>query len=396
MAIMTYLISYLKSNLLVHLALGYVFVTSGLIVNFLMLCSCVVWPFSRHLYRKINVYLAYSHWSQVTFLAQWWSGSDFVLYINPEDLKYLGREHALALLNHKYDIDWVITWLMSERFACLGSTKVFSKRSLQFVPLIGWAWYFTETIFLKRKWEHDKESIRRDLQRSCDFPKGYYVTLLLFPEGTRFTEKKQQASLEVCRARGYPELRHVLLPRPKGFALTVHGLKGHFQSIFNCTVGFDTKGLAPTLMNILNGKPLVGHFHLERIPLEDVPSDSEEESAKYLRDLFKKKDDLFEGFLQAGKFPGPEHHIPRRVNDLAMFLVWAVLLWVPLFYYIASLFVSGTITQQIIVITTLAVGTYIVKLMIGVTEIDQNSDYGNNTTTTTTTAAVSDSVKKSQ
>ncbi|KAK3774603.1 hypothetical protein RRG08_035032 [Elysia crispata] len=388
MAMLSYVVSYLKSNLLVHLALGYVFVTSGLIVNFLMLCSCVIWPFSRHLYRKVNTYLAYSHWSQVAFLAQWWSGTEIVLYMKPEDLKYLGKEHALALLNHKYDIDWVMTWIMSERFACLGSTKVFSKKSLLYVPLIGWAWYFTETIFLKRQWEHDKNSIRRDLQRSCDYPKGYYVTLLLFPEGTRFTEKKHQASLEVCRAKGYPELKHVLLPRPKGFAVTVHGLKGHFQSIFNCTVGFENNGLAPTLMNIVNGKPLVGHFHMERIPLEDVPSETEEESAVYLRELFKKKDDLFDDFLRTGKFSGPSHHIPRRVNDLLMFLFWAVLLWVPLFYYIISLFVAGSLTQQLIVVAVVAVASYIVKLMIGVTEIDRNSEYG--------TGISTNGVKKSQ
>ncbi|GFR67471.1 1-acyl-sn-glycerol-3-phosphate acyltransferase 3 [Elysia marginata] len=388
MAVTTYLISYLKSNLLVQLALGYVFVVSGLIVNLLMLCSCVIWPFSRHLYRKIIVYLAYSHWSQVPFLAQWWSGSNVILYMKPEDLKYLGKEHTLAILNHKYDIDWVMTWLLCEEFGCLGSSKVVGKKSLRYVPLIGWAWYFTETIFLNRKWEHDKYSISRDLQKTYDFPKGYYVTLLLFPEGTRFTEKKHQASLEVSRAKGYPELKHLLLPRPKGFALITHGLKGHFQSVLNCTVGFETNGIAPTFMNIFNGKPIVGHFHIERIPLEDVPSETEEESAAYLRDLFKKKDDLFEDFLQTGKFAGPSYHFPRRVNNLLMFLFWAVLLWVPLAYYIISLFVAGTITQQLIVVAAVAAGAYIVKLMIGVTEIEKGSGYG--------TEVLKNGLKKSQ
>ncbi|GFN81173.1 1-acyl-sn-glycerol-3-phosphate acyltransferase 3, partial [Plakobranchus ocellatus] len=172
----------------------------------------------------------------VTFLAQWWSGIDVTLYMKNEDVQYLGKEHSLALLNHKYDIDWVTTWIMAERFSLLGGAKVFSKKILLFVPLIGWAWYFTETIFLRRKWEHDKKSIRQDIQKSCDYPKGYHVTLLLFPEGTRYTEKKHKASLAVCRAKGYPELKHVLLPRPKGFLVSVQGLKGHCECCHTAAV----------------------------------------------------------------------------------------------------------------------------------------------------------------
>ncbi len=51
-----------KSMFITICFLSYVFLISGLIVNFLQLCSCVIWPFSKELYRKINSYLALGIW----------------------------------------------------------------------------------------------------------------------------------------------------------------------------------------------------------------------------------------------------------------------------------------------------------------------------------------------
>jgi len=53
-----------KSSFINIFFLGYIFITSGLIINFLQLCSCVIWPFNRELYRKINCYLALGIWSR--------------------------------------------------------------------------------------------------------------------------------------------------------------------------------------------------------------------------------------------------------------------------------------------------------------------------------------------
>lgn len=57
------------------------------------------------------------------------------------------------------------------------NTKIYGKQILKYVPLIGWAWYFTESIFLKREWEHDEKIIQKDLQQATDYPEGYYVTV---------------------------------------------------------------------------------------------------------------------------------------------------------------------------------------------------------------------------
>lgn len=58
------LLAYLKTQFVVHLLIGFVFVVSGLVINFTQLCTLALWPFSKHLYRRINCRLAYSLWSR--------------------------------------------------------------------------------------------------------------------------------------------------------------------------------------------------------------------------------------------------------------------------------------------------------------------------------------------
>ncbi|KAK7487744.1 hypothetical protein BaRGS_00021011 [Batillaria attramentaria] len=373
------LLRLLKGWVLPQLLLGYIFIVSGLIVCFLMLLSCVIWPFDRQLYRKINVHLAYSHWSQFTFLAQWWSGTEVYLYIDPKDVGKVGKEHVLVMMNHKYDIDWLMAWILAERFGMLGGTKIYGKESLRYVPLIGWAWYFTESLFLKRQWEHDRRLISKYIERVVDYPENYWITVLLFPEGTRFTEEKLKASQEVCRAKGYPLTKHTLLPRTKGFILSMHGMRGKVPALYNCTVAFPRTGPPPTLWSIIMGVPLVAHFHCLRVPLEEVPVETDEACGAWLRNQFKMKDDLYDSFLKNGRFDGTPRTIPQRATDLLMWSFWAVVTCVPLFYYVSSLFLAGTLKQQLIFLACILLVSVVMRLMIRVTETQSGSAYGTNT-----------------
>ena len=54
----------IKSMFITLCFFSYVFLISGLLVNFVQLCSCAIWPFSKQLYRKINCYLALAIWSR--------------------------------------------------------------------------------------------------------------------------------------------------------------------------------------------------------------------------------------------------------------------------------------------------------------------------------------------
>jgi lysophosphatidic acid acyltransferase/lysophosphatidylinositol acyltransferase len=108
-----------KQSFPVQFTFLYIFLASGLTVNFLQLLSCVVWPFSKSLYRIINRNLAYLMWSNITFSAQHWAQCECDLYLNPADLKYVNKEHAICIMNHKYDIDWLMGWIVCQRTGLL-------------------------------------------------------------------------------------------------------------------------------------------------------------------------------------------------------------------------------------------------------------------------------------
>ncbi len=57
-------------------------------------------------------------------------------------------------------------------------SKIVGKQSLKLVPIVGWCWIFTESIFLRRVWESDRETLVKDLQKVlANYPKNYYFNV---------------------------------------------------------------------------------------------------------------------------------------------------------------------------------------------------------------------------
>lgn len=48
-------------------------------------------------------------------MSEWWAGVQYYFYINKEDYKFFGKEHAIFIINHKYEIDWLTAWVIHDR-----------------------------------------------------------------------------------------------------------------------------------------------------------------------------------------------------------------------------------------------------------------------------------------
>lgn len=58
---------------------------------------------------------------ELVFMGDWWAGSKIVLYMNKNDYeKYWGKEHSYCIMNHTYEIDWLIGWMICDRIHLLG------------------------------------------------------------------------------------------------------------------------------------------------------------------------------------------------------------------------------------------------------------------------------------
>jgi len=377
----------IKELVVCHLCLAVTFVTTGIVVDLAQgFLYVTVRNVSPTLYRKINYYLTYTLNSQIVFLAEWWSGSRAIIYGDPKVVKeFFGKEHAQLLLNHCYELDWLLGWLVCDRVQVLGNAKVYVKKVLQWAPILGWSWKFQEIIFLERNWEKDKKNLGKQLRRLVEYPSPFF--LVMFPEGTRFTKEKHAASMIVAREKGLPELKHHLLPRTRGFVAGLPHLKGKVPAIYDVTVAFPKNcHPEPTVFNLLNGVPATAHLLMRRIPMETVPDDPEE-AAMWLHKLYQHKDKCLDNFLETGKFdPNNEMEeyknfeymeLPRRYYSLINICCWAVVILFPLLYYFTKLFTSGSMLSVLFALSILGAAYLGMYKLINLTKISSSaSSYG--------------------
>lgn len=377
------LLNSLKRSTLAHLLLAVNFFLSGLAINFAQAILYVgLRPFSRYWYRKLNQYLCYSLNCQFVFLAEWWSNSETILYIDKDSLKkYYGKEHGYLIMNHTYEVDWFMGFLLCERVRVLGNCKAYAKRAIQFVPTIGWAWKFAESVFLQRNWDSDKNVIGKQITELVDHPDPIF--LLLFAEGTRFTKAKHVASLKFAEEHGLPLLKHHLTPRVKGFTTSIAAMRGRPIAIYDVTLCVkESHPVPPTIKSLLEAKYVEAHMYMQRIPLEEVPED-DEGAAKWLRDLYVKKDKMVESFKQTGSFfetsgepPLEPFTLPRRWYSLINTTGWALVTIPSVCYGLLSLLFSGSLFYCIIGILLVATIGFLFYLLIGLTKIKKGSSYG--------------------
>jgi hypothetical protein len=63
---------------------------------------------------------------ELTFLYSWWSDSDITVFADPKDIEHLKHEYAINLVNHRYEIDWLIGLVTAQRLGVLGVSLILS------------------------------------------------------------------------------------------------------------------------------------------------------------------------------------------------------------------------------------------------------------------------------
>ncbi|EEB20072.1 1-acyl-sn-glycerol-3-phosphate acyltransferase delta, putative [Pediculus humanus corporis] len=369
---------------IVYLAFGIVFLTSGILINIVQFFLYVtINRFDKRLFRKINYYLNYSLFSQIVFLLQYWAGIKVMVHVKKSDYdKYFGKENVLLIMNHTYEIDWSIGWVLCENCRMLGNCKTFAKKSIQYIPTLGFAWKVGGSIFLERVWDKDKSVFGSALKELMTYEDVFW--LLLTAEGTRFTKEKHEASKEFAKKNGLPELRHHLTPRTKGFTMSLPHIRKSIPAIYNIHIGVKPSDVEPSLRNLLLRKPLTTGLYAERIPMSEVP-ETEEEQITWLHNLYKKKDEAFHSYLSTGSWFELSNieecqgfYLPRRIFPAINFAFWCIAILVPLGYLLIKLLISGSLVYFCTACAILASFLVFFDKILGETKISQGSTYGVN------------------
>lgn len=301
-----------------------VMVVSSVLVNALQALTyalLVVSPTSRLALRQ---WLANSWWNLFLFVVEVWGGVRYRYF--GDRLRAGGSENAIMISNHERGLDFVNGVNVASRVEGLGCGRVMSmmKDSLKWLPTIGWTNWLQGSLYLKRDWARDRGVILQKLKdmETGAFPRPFFVGV--YPEGTRITPKKHEASIKFARERGLPELQNVLLPRTKGFVFLKEHLPTSISCVYDVTVAYEG---GPAYL----GHALVGgrfrcegiHVHVRRVPFDELPSDPKE-LEKWLLDAFVAKDRLLQHHKEHGTFPGDPVEYPAPfVGFWRLFAVWS-------------------------------------------------------------------------
>lgn len=203
---------------------------------------------------------------------------------------------TLILSNHQSWVDILV--LIHVFYRKLPPYKFFIKKELLWIPMMGLCFLALDFPVMKRyskafleKNPHLKGKDLEATRKACEKYKEIPVTIMNFPEGTRFTREKHQKQLS--------PFRHLLRPKAGGTALVLYAMGDHLSHIIDVTIFYP--GGAPGLWAYFCGKTrkivvdvrsremkaaLVGNYF-------DDP-DFKERFLKWLNGIWMEKDDLLD------------------------------------------------------------------------------------------------------
>ena len=188
-------------------------------------------------------------------------------------------------------------------------------------------------LFLKRRWEQDKEYLKAVFNYFLD--NEYPLQLLIFPEGTNYCEEGKAKSDSYARKNNLPLYEYVLHPRVRGFNFIIQRLRDKtLKAVHDVTIGYKN-GFCYGELDLFSGKfPGEIHVYITRYEIEALPRDSDSIDNWCIK-RWSEKEERLERFYKEGEFS--EHNsiseidcieteiIARRKMQAAVFF-WMVFL----------------------------------------------------------------------
>ncbi|CAH1764860.1 6594_t:CDS:10 [Entrophospora sp. SA101] len=254
-------------------------------INVVQLLSMLIIPFSKRLVWKINSRSAHSMW----WVMQWIFERQHKGKITFSGDKIPSNESAVVISNHRSFTDFYMLHSVAIRKNMLPHVKYFAKDSLKYIPFFGYGMWLMGMIFIKRNWTQDQSQLRKIFKRIKEYAAPIWI--VNFVEGTRMTQKKLLDGQAFAKEKGIPILRHLLVPRTKGFVACIRQLRNtHVKYVYGLS-------FPPNLIQVHAyskiSPPWSFHIHMKRYAIEDLPND-DEQLKEWVSKIFVEKDNLLE------------------------------------------------------------------------------------------------------
>lgn len=180
----------------------------------------------------------------------------------PEGISHKGR--YLVVCNHQSGVDILALQHVLNRRAPFG--RYLLKQQLIWVPVLGVAWWALDMAFLRRYSKQElirNPSLRgKDLEnaaRACEKLKHIPVSMMTFPEGTRFSESKREAQNS--------PFKYLLKPRYGGVGQVLYSFDDALDGLIDVTIVYP--GGTPSVWQYLSGQVRKISLHIELRPISE-------------------------------------------------------------------------------------------------------------------------------
>jgi 1-acyl-sn-glycerol-3-phosphate acyltransferase len=192
----------------------------------------------------------------------------------------LARDRTyLVIANHQ---SWADSFLIQTAIAHHGPIlKVLVKEELMRIPVLGlifWAYDFPRLKRRARRAEDEPTRRIEDAERirtACERLKAAPGAMLVYPEGTRFTEEKHRS--------GPKTYRHLLPPRPGGFGTVLDALADQAEAVVDLSIFYPESA---SFWRFLSGGVSEPQLAIALIPIREIADPSD-----WLRTRWQSKDD---------------------------------------------------------------------------------------------------------
>ena len=261
---------------------------------------------------------------------------------------------SISICNHQIYTDWIFLWWIAYTAKLGGRVYIMLKKSLESVPLLGYGMKNYKFIFMERKWMHDKATLTNRLGEIDADSRGqgplqgkqpvsvdgagcshwsmathqeesepWPYNLILFPEGTNFTDNTKGKSRAYGVKVGKETFDHVLLPHTTGLRHCINTLKPSLEILYDITVGYSgvhSNEYAESLYGLksifLESKyPKLVDIYIRGFKIADIPTNNEQQFDEWLYKVWKEKDELLDRYYTTGSFNAHDGSQSSIVGD---------------------------------------------------------------------------------
>jgi 1-acyl-sn-glycerol-3-phosphate acyltransferase len=194
-------------------------------------------------------------------LSRFFLGMEWDIHL-PDGLDHNSR--YLIFCNHRTWVDILVLQHCLNRRAPF--MRFLLKQQLIWVPFLGVAWWALDMAFLRRYSRQQlvkNPALRgKDLEnaaRACEKLKHIPVSMMTFPEGTRFTVAKQ--------AQQNSPFKHLLRPRYGGIGQILYSFDDALDRLIDVTIIYPHG--TPTLWHFISGQVKKITVHIRFRPIDD-------------------------------------------------------------------------------------------------------------------------------